>query len=212
MNNNIYQLPDAQGERFLPLLGIGYPIVDLRCDLTIDGNLLSSTILSGPPLYGKIPRPDFTLHDGREKFEIIDFHKFSVIETIASISFRDESYRGCWGETNIPLYAQHGHERSYYDEYSKYKDTIAGGRLYMWDGTFHFLNPIVLVHSDVFEVFKGHKSHDGACLDCCLDKPVIYLVDGVHRIMSALEAGMEEIPAYVIVRSRFKGWRDHIAK
>jgi len=177
-------------------------LIDLQCDLTVNKNLLPSTILSDPPLYGKIPFVDFWKHDGTEKFEITNFNKFAVIKTVASISFIDEGSRGNWGKVNIPYYEMNGVERTYYDEYTKYKDGIQSGWLTMGDGSHRYVDPITLVHSDVFEFFKGHDANE-PCRDCCLNEPVLYIADGMHRIMSGLEGGVEGLEAHVIVRKSF---------
>ena len=68
-----------------------------------------------------------------------------------------------------------------FNEYSKYRDNFINGDSFP---------PVIVAHPDVIKDFFSKK-----------DTPNnLYNVDGMHRIMSALEAGIGEIDTYVIVR------------
>ena len=67
-----------------------------------------------------------------------------------------------------------------FNEYSKYKGNFSDGDCFP---------PIILTHPGVLRNYLGTFVPD-----------VLYSVDGMHRIMSALEAGVKELDAYVIIQ------------
>jgi hypothetical protein len=69
---------------------------------------------------------------------------------------------------------------SLYKEYTKYKDKF----------TKTLPDPIILLHPVIFSEFIEDKPEK------------LYQFDGMHRVMSALEAGINELDAFVIVRRK----------
>jgi len=68
-----------------------------------------------------------------------------------------------------------------FNEYSKYKKDVIGGAKFP---------PIIITHPNVLKDYTKIKNIENYS----------YNVDGMHRIMSFLEAGKKEIETYVIVR------------
>lgn len=66
-----------------------------------------------------------------------------------------------------------------FKEFSKYKDNFLKGDTFA---------PIILIHPQVLTKYSGKSM-----------RHYLYQLDGMHRVMSALEAGLDELEAYVIV-------------
>lgn len=161
--------------------GVIQDLVDLQCDLTtVTTNVLSASFLESLPLLPSDIHYAFKIAVGRHEHHLsyrarkLDLNKLSVIETIAFISFKDKSSRGNWGYEMM--------KRFPYEEFAKYKDCLSSVPY-----------PIILTHPNVFELFTGCTKSS--------EQGFVYLIDGLHRVMSSLEAGVNELDAYVVVRN-----------
>ena len=145
--------------------------VNLECDLTIKGNVLPAV----GTLENYFNKEDISIFD---LFRIIAERQFKrkvtpdiKLNKLAVIKTTAKiSFKDKDSWKKDPLFS----------EYSKYKDNFTNGDVF---------TPIILTHPGVLKDYMF------------TDVPeFLYQVDGMHRVMSALEAGKTEIDCYVIVR------------
>ena len=145
--------------------------VNLECDLTIKGNVLPAV----GTLEDYFKKEDISIFD---LFRIIAERQFKrkvkpdiKLNKLAVIKTKAKiSFKDKDSWRNDPLFS----------EYSKYKDNFINGDVF---------TPIILTHPGVLKDYMF------------TDVPeFLYQVDGMHRVMSALEAGKTELDCYVIVR------------
>lgn len=146
--------------------------VNLESDLTINGNVLPAVGVLEDYFDGE----DINIF---KLFKIIGDRQFQKqisediqLNRLAVIKTTSKiTFRDKEGWSNDPLF----------NEYSKYKDNFVNGDKFP---------PILLTHPNVLiEYLNKHDIQNN-----------LYNVDGMHRVMSALEAGITKIDTYVIVR------------
>jgi hypothetical protein len=146
--------------------------INLESDLTIKGNVLPAV----NTLEEYFKNEQINIFD---LFKIISEKQFKIkthelikLNELAVIKTKSKiSFNNREGWVSNPLFG----------EYSKYKDRVLKGDKFP---------PILLVHPNVLKSYLKINN-----IDYCT-----YNVDGMHRIMSYLEAGINEIETYVIVR------------
>lgn len=145
--------------------------INLETDLTIIGNVLPAVTT----LEEYFKDEDITVF---ELFKIISEKQFNIktdkdikLSELAVIKTKSKlSFIDREGWINDPLFK----------EYSKYKDNVKKGDKFP---------PILLTHSNVLKKYLSLNNV----------KYCTYNVDGMHRVMSYLEAGITEIETYVII-------------